>query len=57
MGTAAGMGARFPEVTLYRKFVSELLPVSGSRSRAWSRYDRPVPTLTAYDQLLTGSEG
>lgn len=24
---------------------------------AWSRYDRPAPTLTAYDELLTGSEG
>lgn len=24
---------------------------------AWSRYDRPAPTLTAYDDLLTGSEG
>jgi transposase len=23
----------------------------------WSRYDRPAPTLTRYDQLLTGSEG
>jgi hypothetical protein len=23
----------------------------------WARYDRPAPTLTAYDQLLTGSEG
>jgi hypothetical protein len=24
---------------------------------AWSRYDRPPPTLAAYDELLTGSEG
>jgi len=24
---------------------------------AWSRYDRPVPTLAGYDALLTGSEG
>jgi hypothetical protein len=24
---------------------------------AWSRYDRPAPTLSAYDELLTGSEG
>lgn len=24
---------------------------------AWSRYGRPAPTLTAYDELLTGSEG
>ena len=24
---------------------------------AWTRYDRPAPTLTAYDELLTGSEG
>jgi hypothetical protein len=24
---------------------------------AWSRYDRPAPTLTRYDQVLTGSEG
>lgn len=24
---------------------------------AWSRYDRPTPTLAAYDELLTGSEG
>jgi len=22
-----------------------------------ARYDRPAPTLAAYDQLLTGSEG
>lgn len=25
--------------------------------RAWSRYDRPAPTLAGYDALLTGSEG
>jgi hypothetical protein len=24
---------------------------------AWSRYDRPIPALTVYDALLTGSEG
>jgi predicted nucleic acid-binding protein len=29
-----------------------VVPIGG-----WARYDRPVPTLAAYDQLLTGSEG
>jgi transposase len=29
-----------------------VVPIGG-----WARYDRPAPTLAAYDQLLTGSEG
>jgi transposase len=31
---------------------ASVVPIGG-----WARYDRPAPTLAAYDQLLTGSEG
>ncbi len=56
MGTAADAGVLDPQVVLIdarrhaTRQVAPVIPIG-----ALARYDRPAPTLTGYDQLLTGS--
>jgi transposase len=60
MRTAVETGVLDPQVVLIdaRRHTGTdqqpggVVPIGG-----WARYDRPTPTLAAYDQLLTGSEG
>jgi len=57
MSKAASSGALDPQVVLIEARreaggqVTPAIPIG-----ALARYDRPAPTLTAYDQLLSGSQ-
>jgi hypothetical protein len=59
MRTAVRAGVLDPQVVLIdaRRHAGEQQPSEVIPIGEWARYDRPAPTLTAYDQLLTGSEG
>jgi hypothetical protein len=55
MDRAVASGCLDPQVVLIdaRRDTSQIAPVVPIGALA--RYDRPAPTLTDYDQLLTGS--
>ena len=56
MGTALSRGILDPQLVLIdarRAAGGQVAPVIAIGALA--RYDRPAPSLTAYDQLLTGS--
>jgi transposase len=59
MRTAVDRGLLDPQVVLIdaRRHAGSEQPDGAIPIGAWARYDRPAPTLTAYDELLTGSEG
>lgn len=59
MRTATETGLLDPQVIVIeaRRHAAGEPPETTVPIGAWSRYDRPAPTLIAYDDLLTGSEG
>ena len=59
MRTALSTGLLDPQVVVIdaRRHASSGQPDSTVPISAWTRYDRPAPTLVAYDELLTRSEG
>jgi len=59
MRTAVQTGVLDPQVVLLdaRRHAGEQQPSEVIPIGEWARYDRPAPTLAAYDHLLTGSEG
>ncbi len=59
MTTAVAGGLLDPQVVLIdaRRHAGGEQPGGVVPIGSWARYDRPAPTLQAYDALLTGSEG
>ncbi len=59
MRTAIDTGLLDPQVVMIdaRRHTTSDASQAAIPIGAWSRYDRPAPTLAAYDELLTGSEG
>lgn len=59
MTTAVRTGLVDPEVVLIeaRRHDGEDATEPTVAIGAWTRYDRPAPSLQGYDALLTGSEG
>ncbi|GAS91355.1 transposase [Mycolicibacterium brisbanense] len=59
MASAVSTGLMDPQVVLIeaRRHGGEDATELAVAIGAWTRYDRPAPTLHGYDALLTGSEG